>query len=67
MKRQKKIATICLILATFFNPLGFDALFALVMSWTKSYLVTDIIFYCISMCFFFLYWIISRKNKIEEE
>jgi len=66
VKRKKKIAMICLILATFFNPLGFDILFALVMSWTKSYLITDIIFYCISMSFFFLYWIISKENSKEK-
>ena len=58
---HKNIATICLILATFFNPLGFDALFALVMKWTGSFWVTDIIFYCLSALFFGLYFLLRSK------
>ncbi len=58
---HKNMATICLILATFFNPLGFDALFALVMRWTGSFWVTDIIFYCLSALFFGLYFLLRRK------
>jgi hypothetical protein len=60
---QQKLATIALILATFFNPLGFDALFALVMKWTGSYWTTDIIFYCLSLLFFGLYFLFSRPSK----
>jgi len=61
-----------LILATFFNPLGFDALFALVMEWTGSYLITDLIFYSMSIFFFSLYYILSKrelakKNKEKTE
>jgi hypothetical protein len=67
---RKKVRALMLILATFFNPLGFDALFALVMKWTGSYLVTDIIFYSISIFFFSIYWIMSRgeveSNKMED-
>jgi len=67
---RKKVRALMLILATFFNPLGFDALFALVMKWTTSYLVTDIIFYSISIFFFSIYWIMSRgeveSNKMED-
>jgi hypothetical protein len=61
--QMKKLQTLTLILATFFNPLGFDALFALTMKLTGSYLVTDIIFYCISIFFFSLYWLLLRKDK----
>jgi hypothetical protein len=60
--QKKNIQTIVLILATFFNPLGFDALFALVMHWTGSYLVTDGIFYCLSAIFFGIYFWISGKR-----
>jgi hypothetical protein len=60
---KNRAATISLILATFFNPLGFDAAFALVTTWTDSYLVTDIIFYSISACFFGLYFLLKRKQK----
>lgn len=68
---HKNLATVCLILATFFNPLGFDALFALVMKWTGSFWVTDIIFYCLSASFFGLYFLLRKhiakkdRDKIE--
>lgn len=55
------LAKVCLILGTFFNPLGFDAAFALVTKLTKSYIVTDIIFYSVALLFFGLYFILSRK------
>lgn len=63
--KKKKIRTLILILATFFNPLGFDALFALVMKWTGSYWVTDIIFYSISALFFGLYYLLKPENKVD--
>jgi uncharacterized membrane protein len=50
------------MIATFFNPLGFDALFALVMKLTGSYWITDIIFYFLSASFFGLY-ILLRKSE----
>jgi glucose-6-phosphate-specific signal transduction histidine kinase len=52
-----------LILCTFFNPFGFDALFALVMKWTGSYWTTDIIFYCVSFLFFVIYVLLSPETK----
>jgi hypothetical protein len=60
--QKKNIQTAVLILATFFNPLGFDALFALVMKWTGSYWITDGIFYCLSAFFFGLYFWLSGKS-----
>ena len=63
MITRKKIRTVILILATFFNPLGFDALFALLMKWTGSYWATDIIFYSISALFFGLYYLLKPKNR----
>lgn len=62
-KQKKRLATISLILCTFFNPLGFDALFALVMKWTNSYWTTDIIFYCISLLFFIIYLSLNNDTK----
>lgn len=59
----KRLKTIALILATFFNPLGFDALFALVTKWTGSYLITDILFYLVSASFFGAYFLIVRIEK----
>ena len=60
---KKNILTIILIMATFFNPLGFDALFHLVMTWTKSYWITDAIFYLTSALLFTLYFYLSKKDK----
>jgi len=58
---KNRAATISLILATFFNPLGFDAAFALATKWTGSYFVTDAIFYGISVCFFGLYFLLKKR------
>jgi hypothetical protein len=60
--QKSRIGTWILILATFFNPLGFDALFALVMKWTGSYWITDAIFYCLSAFFFGLYFLFFREK-----
>lgn len=63
-KLQKKtVGTACLILATFFNPLGFDALFAIIMKWTGSYWTTDVIFYCLSAFFFGLYFLFFNERR----
>lgn len=47
---------ILLMLAMFFNPVGFDVLFATIMRYTNSYWLTDIIFYGLSMFFFGLFF-----------
>jgi hypothetical protein len=60
---KKNLATIVLMIATFFNPLGFDALFALVMKWTGSFWITDAIFYCLSASFFGLYYLLRKREK----
>jgi hypothetical protein len=62
-KKRKIMGTWILILATFFNPLGFDALFALIMKWTGSYWITDVIFYCLSAFFFGLYFLFFREKS----
>jgi hypothetical protein len=59
----KKLSTICLMLAMFFNPFGFDALFKMTMNWTNSYWITDVIFYCIAALFFGLYFLFNKKSK----
>lgn len=51
---RKKLATICLLLSSFFLPFGYDALFKLIMDMT-SYWVADFIFYVISSLFFITY------------
>jgi hypothetical protein len=51
------------MLAMFFNPLGFDALFKLVMDWTGSYWTTDFIFYCAALFFLGLYLLFKKRSK----
>lgn len=63
-ENKQKLASVSLICAMFFLPLGFDALFALIMKLTGSYWITDIIFYCISGLFFGLYFSFSGNNPI---
>ena len=60
------------MLAMFFLPFGYDALFKLLMEITGSYWAADIIFYFISGCFWLSYIALSRilskkdKNQIVE-
>lgn len=56
---------ILLMLAMFFNPFGFDALFALVMEWTGSYWMTDVVFYGVSALFFGLYFLHTKLYPYE--
>ena len=62
---KRNILTVILMAATFFLPLGFDALFALIMQWTGSFWTTDIIFYGISLSLFGLYFYLSKKWNIK--
>lgn len=66
-KRRKRIASLCLILATFFNPFGFDILFATIMKWTNSYWHTVLIFYFLSGVFFGFYFFFSRDKKLKSD
>jgi hypothetical protein len=55
-----------LMLAMFFLPFGYDALFKLIMDVSGSYWVADIVFYSISACFWLSYILFTRlvnKNK----
>jgi len=45
-----------LMIAMFLNPLGFDVLFAMILSVTGSYWTTDIILYGLSAFFFGLFF-----------
>jgi hypothetical protein len=61
---QKRLASVSLVLATFFNPFGFDILFALILKWTKSYWATVLVFYALSAFFFGLYFFFSYREKL---
>jgi hypothetical protein len=64
LKKYKDVAAkTCLILGTFFNPLGFDAAFAFVTKLTGSYIITDLIFYGVALLFFGLYFLLSRRSE----
>ena len=60
--RRETIAQLCLVIGTFFNPFGFDFLFAFTTKFTGSYLLTDVIFYGVAISFFGLYYFFSRKK-----
>jgi hypothetical protein len=49
-----------LMLAMFFLPLGYDALFKLIMDVTGSYWAADLVFYSISGCFWLSYILLTR-------
>lgn len=48
------------MLAMFFLPFGYDALFKLIMDFSGSYWVADAIFYSISGCFWLSYILLTR-------
>jgi hypothetical protein len=60
-----------LMLAMFFLPLGYDALFKLMMDLTGSYWGADIVFYSISASFWLSYILLSKylinKDKDKNE
>jgi hypothetical protein len=57
MKQQ--ISKLCLMMAMFFLPFGYDALFALIMKATGSYWIADLIFYGIAGLFFLAHFILD--------
>lgn len=62
---NRKIATFTLMAAMFFNPLGYDIIFAMIMNVTGSYLITTGIFYLVSAFFFGLYFCFLGINPIK--
>jgi hypothetical protein len=56
-----------LMLAMFFLPFGYDALFKLIMDLSGSYWVADIVFYSISGCFWLSYILLTKHlNKTKK-
>lgn len=62
---RQNLALLALMVATFFNPLGFDVLFKMVWDWTGSYWHTIFIFYLLSALFFGVYFWLSGKKPIK--
>ena len=52
----------CLVLGTFFNPFGFDALYALAARLTGSYWGASLSFYLLSSVFFASWWLLGKKS-----
>lgn len=63
-RRRKNLAVPILMLATFFNPLGFDVLFKMTLDLTGSYWHTTAIFYLVSASLFGVYFWLSGKKPI---
>ncbi len=61
MFKKEKIATLCLALGIFFNPLGFDAVLLAAMDLTGGYWNAIILLYCLVGLFSILYYFF-RKN-----
>lgn len=65
IKQLNILKEISLMLAMFFLPFGYDALFKWIMDITGSYWIADIIFYCVSGLFFISYilskWFLNKK------
>jgi hypothetical protein len=62
-KRLELFKNLSLMLAMFFLPLGYDALFKLIMDLTGSYWAADAVFYSISGCFWLSYILLSRYSR----
>ena len=50
-----------LMLAMFFLPFGYDALFKMIMDLSGSYWVADAVFYSISGCFWLSYILLTKR------
>jgi hypothetical protein len=60
--RQRRAQQVLLVLGTFFNPLGFDLLWALVQRATGSYWCTSLLFYLASISCFSVAWFLGRER-----
>ena len=63
MTRKEILKEVILGLAVFFNPVGYNEVFAGIMHYTKSYWITSCIFYGISGGLFITYFLIKRFYK----
>lgn len=68
MKEQtrKKLGTICLVIATFLNPFGYDLLVFKLTQLTKDYWTTMYILYVAAALFFILFFVLYKINPIYE-
>jgi len=57
------VQELVLALALFFNPLGYNELFAFIMKLTGSYWITSLIFYIIAGSLFGTFLLIKRRSN----
>ena len=57
------ISQVCLMLALFFNPFGFDAVQYSLILWTGSLWKANFVLYCIAALFFGSYFYFRKKSK----
>jgi hypothetical protein len=67
VKQLRKLKDGCLMLAMFFLPFGYDAIFALILKYTNSYWLTDGVFYIISGLFFISYFLLTKYLPSKDE
>jgi hypothetical protein len=63
---KKRTATIFLILATFFNPFGFDVIQMILIKLTGSLFGANLILYFLSASCFGLYFLFSGNNPFKD-
>jgi hypothetical protein len=63
---RRRIGTLCLVIATFLNPFGYDILVYRLTLLTKDYWVTMHILYALAGLFFILFFVFSRINPITD-
>lgn len=63
---RKKLSTLFLMTAMFFNPFGFDAIQLLLIKLTGSYYKANLVLYCLAAFCFGLYFLFSGNNPITE-
>ena len=65
-EKKKRLATVCLMIAMFLNPLGFDAVQMMLIDLTGSLWSANSVMYCLAVLFFGLYFLFSGNNPIKE-
>jgi hypothetical protein len=61
---RERLATLSLVVATFLNPLGFDAVQLSLIKLTGSYWRANLSMYCLALLFFGFYIYLSDNNPI---
>lgn len=67
MMKPEVVRELILAMALFFNPFGYNELFAGIMHYTHSYWITSCIFYGISGSLFLIYLSLRLKNGFKRK